>query len=102
GPAPGSCAVPAGLRAVVARLQVGHLLRGLLGPLRVTVAVGDAHGHRQAGAQTRPAVVLLDPDAHRYALHDLGELAGDDVARHQGELRPGRFVDPHDPALEGL
>src|SRR5262245_31852300 len=65
------------LPLVVARFQLVHLAGGLLGPLGVPLPVGDGHGHGQAGPQPRPALVLLDPDAHRDALHDLGELAGD-------------------------
>ena len=91
-----------GLRLVVPRLEVSHLPGGLLGPLWVTRAVGDDGPDRQPGSQLRPAVVLLNRDAHRHALHDLGELAGDDVARHQGELRPGRFVDPDHASVERL
>ena len=63
--------------------------------------MGDAHARGQAGPQLRPARVLLDPDAHGHALHDAGELARDDVPRHQRELGAGGFVDPDDATLEG-
>src|SRR5262245_14523844 len=76
-------------RLVVARLDFGHLSGGLLRPLRVTVAVRDHGPDGETSPQERPTVVLFDEDAHRYALHDLGELTGDNVPRHQGELGPG-------------
>ena len=62
----------------------------------------DGHRRRQPGAELRPAVVALDLDPHRHALDHAGELAGDDVPRHQRELGPGRLVDPDDPPLERL
>ena len=55
----------------------------------------------QPGAEPRPAVVALDLDPHRHALDHAGELSGDDVPRHQGELGPGRLVDPDDPPWNG-
>ena len=70
--------------------------------MRIARAVADHGSNRKPGSQQRPALVLLDRDPHRHALHDLGELAGDDVPRHQGELGPGRFVDPDDPAAKWL
>src|SRR5262249_46783860 len=91
-----------GLRLVVARLEVFHLPGGLLGPLWVAWAVGNDRSDRQPGAQQRPTLVLLDQDAHRHAVYHLGELARDDVPRHEGELRPGRFIDPDDAAAERL
>src|SRR5262249_8557440 len=88
----GGCMVTWGirslLRTVVPRLAFRHLPGGLLRPERVAVAVGDDGPHRQPGAQLRPALVFFDGDTHRHALDDPGELAGDDVPRHQGELRP--------------
>src|SRR5215469_5570682 len=85
-----------GQRLVVACLEVSHLPGGLLSPWWVAWAVGNDRLDRQPGSQQRPTLVLLDLDAHRHALHHLGELARDDVPRHQGELRPGRFIDPDD------
>src|SRR5436309_10599630 len=61
------------------RLQGPHGVGGLSRPLRVARPVLDRHRHRQPRAQVRPAVVLLDQDAHRYPLHHLGELAGRQV-----------------------
>src|SRR5262245_42771454 len=90
------------LRPVVTRLELRHLAGGLLRPLRVARAVGDDGPDRQSGPQLRPAVVLFDGDAYRHALLDPGELAGDDVPGHQGELRPGRFIDPHYAATKRL
>ena len=65
-------------------------------------AMRDGHRRQQPGAEPRPAVVALDLDPHRHALDHAGELSGDDVTRHQGELGAGRLVDPDDPALEWL
>src|SRR5262245_20149660 len=48
---------------VVTRLEGPHLPGGLLGPLGVALAVRDGHGHAQSGPQSRPALVLVDPDA---------------------------------------
>src|SRR5262249_3296064 len=87
---------------VVTRLAVRHLAGSLLRPLRVARAVANDGTYRQPGPQQRPAGVLLDGDAHRHALNNPGELAGDDVPRHQRELRPSRFVDPHDAAMKPL
>src|SRR6267154_6234982 len=78
------------LRPVVTRFEVNHVSRGLLSPAGVPRAMGDYSLHRKPGPQERPALVFFNRDAHRHALHDLGELAGDDVSRHQRELRPGR------------
>src|SRR5438105_12843929 len=89
---------PSGL--VVTGLKVPHLPSGFFGPLWVARAVGDDRLDREPGPQQRPALVLLNRDAHRDALDDLGELAGDDVPRHKGELCPGRFADPHDPTAK--
>ena len=64
--------------------------------------MGDDGPDGKPRPHQRPAFVLLDLNAHGYALHNLGELAGDDIAGHQSELRPGRFVDPDDTAAEWL
>src|SRR5438105_9499099 len=85
-------------RLVVSRLSLGHVLGRVLGPGGVAVSVADDHLSRQAGAQQRPALIFFDPDANGHTLNDLGELAGNDVARQQRELRSGRFVHPDDPA----
>src|SRR5262245_15682578 len=74
----GGCVVTPVIRSllwpVVTRLEVRHLAGGLLRPLRVTHAVADHGADRQSGLQQRPAGVLFDGDAHRYALLDPGEL----------------------------
>src|ERR1700688_1403227 len=74
-PPPSSLIPPS--RLVVARLEVSHLPGGLLGPLWVARAVGNDRSDRQPGSQQRPTLVLLNLDAHRHALHHLGELARD-------------------------
>ena len=61
-----------------------------------------AHPDREPGTELGPSVVPLDRDPDGDALDDLGELARDDVAGHQGELGPGRLVQPDDPAPERL
>src|SRR5580704_18343566 len=82
------------------RLQCPHLVGRLLRPLRVARPVFDRHRHRQARAQLRPAIVLLDQDPHRHALHDVRELARREVPRHQREVGAGGLVDPYDTAAE--
>ena len=59
---------------------------------RPTARRGAAASGRRGSIQIRTGHALDDP----------GELAGDDVARHQRELGPGRLVDPDDPAPERL
>src|SRR5271166_6750419 len=90
------------LDPVVTPFEVGKLPGSLFRPVGVARPVADQGANREPGLQLRPTVVLLDPDPHRHALHHLGELPGDDVPRHEGELRAGGLVDPDDPAPEGL
>src|SRR5271163_4135364 len=56
------------------RLQGAHLVSRLLRPLRVARPVFDRYRHRQPRAQVWPALVLLDQNTHRHALHHIGEF----------------------------
>src|ERR1043165_4833318 len=88
------------LFAIESHFNLSHVLSRLLSPIGIALAVGDYDLSRQPGAQTRPAVVFLDPDADLHALDDFGEFPRYDIARHQGKLCAGGLVDPDDAATK--
>src|SRR5262249_21366209 len=90
------------LLLVVSLLDLGHFPGRLLGPRGVTVPMRDHYLGRETGTQEWPAFVLLNPDANRHTLDNLGELSGHDVPGQQRKLGAGGLVDPDDPALERL
>src|SRR5262245_60179066 len=102
----GCSAVDADMKSVPTqlyrRLDGAHFVVCLPVPLRGARAVLDRHSHGQPCPQVWPALVLLDQDAHRHALHHVGELTRRDVSRYQREIGAGGLVDPHDPAAERL
>jgi hypothetical protein len=64
-------------------------------------ALIDARDDRQAWPQrAKFGGVVLQDDPHRYALHDLGEIAGRILGRDHAELRAGRWRKACDMAAE--
>src|SRR5207253_3780205 len=61
------------LGTVVTRFECRHLPGRLLRPARIARAVADNGPDRESGAEQRPTLVLLDLNAHRHTLNDLGE-----------------------------
>src|SRR5262249_14260425 len=58
------------LGAVVRRFDLRHFTRCLLRPLRVARAMSNDGFRRQARPQLRPAIISLDSNPHRHALHN--------------------------------
>src|SRR5262245_41379271 len=88
--------------AVVLSFQLCRFFCGLVRPLLIPGAMVDHGVNRKPSPQWRPALVLFNRNPQRHALHDLGELAGHDVSRQQGEFGSGRFVDPEHMAAKRL
>src|SRR5258707_198639 len=65
------------LELVTTHVDLRHLAHRMLRPFCVAFTVLNLRLNGKSSAQQRPAIILLDHDAHRHTLHDFGKFAGD-------------------------